>query len=309
MKIQVNQRTLLALCITLSLLIFSIPTQAEEALYLIDAHSQVSPGMSPDELVSIMDKAGVAHVILSARGGLDVKEIAKFARVYPDRITGAVSSKGKLFNNNSDKFYKKTKMQLRMPEYGAMAEAILYHAKKGNKAPEVTVPLDTPQVQWLMEKSVERGWPFILHIEFKQYRGKTKTIMKHLETMLRAHPDHPFVLIHMGQLEADTVRELIETYPNIYFMTSHGTDKGGKNSLGWTQLLSGSQLKDSWKELFIAHPDRFIFAIDANWVDEWRHDYKGMVSSWRKALMGLPPEVAHKIGHGNAERLWKLNPL
>ena len=43
------------------------------------------------------------------------------------------------------------------------------------------------------------------------------------------------------------------------------------------------------------------------WAEHWEDTYSKKVNLWRKALSELPSEVAEKISHGNAERLYRLN--
>ena len=58
----------------------------------------------------------------------------------------------------------------------------------------------------------------------------------------------------------------------------------------------------------MAHPDRFVFALDNVWPEHWEEFYLEQMKYWRNALADLPADVAHAIAHGNAERLWKFAP-
>jgi predicted TIM-barrel fold metal-dependent hydrolase len=53
------------------------------------------------------------------------------------------------------------------------------------------------------------------------YRCPHGCFSKGLENALQENPDHPFVMIHMGQLKADDVGRLISMPQNIYILTSH----------------------------------------------------------------------------------------
>jgi hypothetical protein len=56
-----------------------------------------------------------------------------------------------------------------------------------------------------------------------------------------------------------------------------------------------------------SHANLFITANSSqHWVDHWGDKYVGQAALWRKALAELPAEVASKVAHENAERLWKL---
>ena len=75
-------------------------------------------------------------------------------------------------------------------------------------------------------------------------------------------------------------------------------------------VLNGrhGELKPEWRDLLVHHPDRFMLAFDGVFRWLWLEDYAAEVAEWRAALESLPSDAAHAIGHGNAERLWKLTP-
>ncbi|MFQ5765602.1 MAG: amidohydrolase family protein, partial [Rhodospirillales bacterium] len=228
-------------------------------LYLIDAHSQIDHFVDRATIVPLMDEAGIRHVILSTRGKVKPGQITAFAARHPDRITASVRTKGNPYANDSKKYYKLLKKQLAMPGFGAMAEVIMWHAQKGNKAPEVVVAPDDKRVQAALKGAIGKGWPFIIHIEFAASQS-AGTFMQKMEAMLEAHPDHPFALIHMGQLEADEATRLLAKHSNFHFMTSHANPiMAIKSSQPWVDLFDGGEvLAPRWRVLFVKYPDRFI---------------------------------------------------
>jgi predicted TIM-barrel fold metal-dependent hydrolase len=132
-----------------------------------------------------------------------------------------------------------------------------------------------------------------------------------LQALLQQHPEHPFVLIHMGQLTPDKAAKLIAAHPNVYFMTSRADPIDLARSHGkqpWQNMFNANDLKPRWKELLATHADRFIFAMDNHIAEgHWNsRDYPRRVPLWREALDTLPITAADAIAHGNAERLWKL---
>ena len=280
--------------------------QANE-LYLIDAHSQIDHFVDRSTIVPLMDKAGIRHVILSTRGRVAPEQITGFAAKHPDRVTASVRTKSKHYASKSPKFYKKFEKQMRMPGFGAMAELILWHAKKGNKAPEWVVPPDAKQVRVALKGALAKGWPFIIHIEFKATNVRDE-FMNKMEAMVENNPDHSFALIHMGQLKTKDAARLLAKHANLHFMASHANPFITANSSQpWVDLFDGGQsLAPRWKALFVKYPDRFILNFDNVWVDHWGDKYVGQAALWRKALAELPAEVASKVAHENAERLWKL---
>ena len=291
------------------LLAFGLSVSGAQAskLYLIDAHSQIDHFVDRSEIVPLMDKAGIRHVILSTRGRVKPEQITRFAAKHPDRVTASVRTKSRHYASNSPKYCKSLKKQMRMPGFGAMAEVIMWHAQKGNKAPEVVVPPDDKRVRLALKGAKGKGWPFIIHIEFAASLS-AETFMKKMEAMLEKNPDHPFALIHMGQLEAKDVARLLAKHSNLHFLTSHANPFITKDSnQPWIDMFDGGpSLAPRWKALIIKYPDRFILAFDNVWEDHWGDKYVGQAALWRKALAELPAEVASKVAHENAERLWKL---
>ena len=288
----------------------SLPARAAEEIPFIDAHSQVAAGLDMNEIIPLMDKAGVRRVILSARNDRSPEEIAEFAATHPGRITAAVRTKGNAFNRNTPGFDALLKAQLGRREFSAMAEVILWHARKGNKAPEMIIPLDSPQAQKALSLALQRGWPFIAHIEFAAAGWYRDAFMEKFEATARSHPGHPFALIHMGQLDPGEAGRLIQAHPNVYFLTSHSNPiNKAESNQPWTNLFSGERLAPDWKALFIKHRDRFVLAFDNVFAEHWGPFFLEQAALWRGALADLPAEVAHAVAHGNAERLWKLQPI
>lgn len=291
------------------LLVFGTGATAE--LYFVDAHSQVDEEVADLGLIiRRMDAAGVYRTILAARSGRKPGEVANFAAQYPQRITPSVRTKSDAFDKNPAKWRKSIKSQVNSGRFGAMAEMLLYHARKGNKAPEVRADPNDDRVAFALAAAEQRGWPFVVHIEFASLSPRDREqFMTGFETLLRDHPGLPILLNHMGQLQAPEAERLIKAHANFHMLTAHTTHVIARESREpWTQMFDGDHLKPAWKELMQAHPDRFIFALDNVWYRHWDAFYLEQVGQWRKALAELPPTVAQAVAHGNAERLWQLEP-
>ena len=191
-----------------------------------------------------------------------------------------------------------------------MGEVLMYHAQKGAKAPEIVVYPRDERVQAALREALERDWPFVVHIEFNAAGDQRDVFMAQLKEMLTQYPDHPFVMIHMGQLDHFAVRNLINSYDNIYFITSRSNPvKVSQSRQPWVNMFDGKRLSADWRQLMVDHPDRFILGFDNVWPEHWGQYYLAQVKLWRKAMKKLPLDVAHAFAHGNAERLWRLAPV
>jgi predicted TIM-barrel fold metal-dependent hydrolase len=304
-----------AVVCTAALLAAGSAACAAETLPIIDAHSQAEDGIALERIIELMDKADVSRTILAARRKTTVRDMVGFARRRPDRITAAVRSKGGAYQDQSPQTFRSfLAKQLKFPEFAAMAEVLIYHAEKTNRkgktvAPEVAFPPEHEKVAIALDVALEKGWPFIAHIEFASIGADRDLYMRQLEGMLRARPRHPFVLIHMGQLGAEAVGRLIATHPNIYFIPAHTTPVTvGRSREPWIEMFTGRRLSPPWRSLFVRHPDRFVLGFDNVWANHWEKFYLPQVALWREALGELPEAVAHAVAHRNAERLWRLPP-
>ena len=310
-SLTLTQSLLLSSIIFPFLLVAYIHTIWASELYFVDAHSQADHNLKNLELIiQRMNDGGVYRTILSARSGRKPEEIASFAEAHSDRIIPAVRTKSDAYNKNHPKYFKELRKQIDCGRFKAMAEVLMYHAQKGDKAPEVVVYSKDQRVQAALNASIENDWPFVIHIEFQSLKEKKRQqFMGEMEEMLKAHSDHPFALNHMGQLSVDEVRRLIKHHQNIYFLTAHTNPVIiNQSNQPWMNMFQGAVLSPEWKDLFVQHPERFIFALDNVWDRHWKEFYLDQMEYWRKAIADLPDDVAHAIAHRNAERLWKIEP-
>ncbi len=283
-------------------------------LPIIDAHSQFDENTSVEQVIGYAARAGVTQVLLSARGRVTTEDVRNLGLTHPTCVVPSVRTKGRAFDENRPAYYRLLDEQLREPAFKAMSEIILVHAPKGKRAPEVNVAADTPQVKEAIKRAITRGWPVVLHYEFRWLTsaygaGARATRMAELKSLANQHPEHRFALIHMAQLDASDASELLAEHPNLVFLTSHANTLAvNESGQPWTNMFADDELAPEWKALVLQHPDRFVLALDNVWPEDWSEKYVQQVELWRKALGKLPAEVAHAVAHGNAERLWKLAP-
>ena len=280
-----------------------------DELYFIDAHSQIDHKVLPlNKIISLMSSAGVRQTILSARGNLKGKTLLKLSKENSRQIIPAVRTKGKPYDTGSKKYYELLKKQVATKQYSAIAEVLLYHAKKGNKAPEVVVYPDDKRVKDALNYAIKNNWPFVVHIEFASLQGKNKKkFMRAFKQMLNQNPEHPFILARMGQLNSNRCLRLIGNHKNVHFHTGWSNPAAVESSQQpWINIFKGDRLAPAWKELFVQYPDRFIFALDNVFTEHWSDFYLKQMKYWKRGLAELPSEVSHLIAHGNAERLWGI---
>lgn len=312
----------LTACLAALFLLISANGLRADGLPIIDAHSQADGHIGFDEIIELMDRAGVSRTILTLRGRRQPEELAAFASRYPARITPAVRTKGGM-NRPREEFKRFFRKQMRMPQFGAMAEVLMWHAEKRKTRvvrgdgtvgppPKVVFPPDDPRVRGVLAAAIRRGWPFVAHIEFTNIPtlAERTEFMDKFEDLVRQHPEHPFLLNNMGYLEVNHVTRLIKEHPNIGFIPSWTNPVALKIDAEqpFVNMFEGTSLAPAWRELIVHHRDRFVFGLDIVMSGHWRKLYVPQVAVWRKAMKELPHEVAHAVAHGNAEKLWRLPP-
>ncbi len=277
---------------------------------IIDAHSQVDHNTDIEKVVPLMDKAGVAVTILSTRFKRPSQDVVDYARKNPGRIIPAFKTKTRPFMKGSTGYKELIQKEEKTHTFGAMAEVILYHARKGNKAGQAIIAPDSQRAMDLLAIAQKNGWPFIFHIEFASAGSYRKIFMKKMEAVVDGYPNHNFGIIHMGQLEHDQVARLLKKHPNLFFIMSHSNPVSIKNTKQpWINMFTGDFLKPSWEELIINYPKQFVIGFDNVFPVHWGRPYLKAVAYWRSAMSKLPIDVAHAIAHQNAERLWHIKPL
>jgi len=281
-----------------------------EEFYFVDAHSQFDQDVQADLILQRMNQAGVYKTILASRRHRKPRDAVEAANQHPDRIVPSVRTKGQPYSSNSPKYYKQLQKQVQSGKFNAMAELLVFHAQKGDKAAEVKIKLDDKRVTTALDYAKQQGWPFVVHIEFGSLKDQERAdYLNQLNQFIDANKPHPIVMIHMGQLPAEDVATLIKAHANVYFLTSHADTVSVKDSQQpWVDMMSGDKFAPQWKQLIVDHPDRFIFALDNVWSRQWQDTYLKHIELWKSALADLPPEAANAVAHANAEKLWYLQP-
>ena len=295
---------------------FKPPGQAG-SLYFVDAHSQMDGYVDEERVLSLMARGGVHRTILSAQKGRTWQSVAEFAQRSPEQITAAAVIKGGGYHGGGEprgEYFNRLKAQAMNPAINAMAEVLVYHDGLGRYF-NIQVDLSDELVQAALEVAKQKGWPFIIHIEFASLsERKRANYMEQLSSLLEANPQHPFVLIHMGLLEEPDVRKLLARHRNLHFTLSATSSMFKKTADGteakpFVDIFDGPGFKPQWRQLFLDFPNQFLFALDcANNMHWMEKPYLNQMRHWWAAMNGIPTAVASAIAHGNAERLWRLPP-
>lgn len=126
------------------------------------------------------------------------------------------------------------------------------------------------------------------------------------------HPEQKFIIPHMAFGSPEQVNQILSKHPNVYMTLSKKLkEKGGYSDslkqakLGSSILNGGKVLRAEWESILIKYQDRVLFATDAHKPHRWKKYHK-TVKRYRKLANQLPDDVAEKISHRNAEKLYKV---
>lgn len=164
-----------------------------------------------------------------------------------------------------------------------------------------------PVIAGLFDMAAEFDVPVMIHVEFSR--------ANYTLGLCRAHPETRFFLAHAGSiLKPSEVKRVLDGCPNVAVELSardpwrhqrnRMTDETGK-------------LKSEWRDLIVAHADRFMIGSDPVWpvdrLDSWDEPDTGWQELARFIdfhldwLATLPPEQADQIRWDNAYRFFRMD--
>jgi len=180
-------------------------------------------------------------------------------------------------------------------------------AKRGETDRDVHVPIDGPTGHRVFSMSEKTGMPFQIHYEIEN------ELLAPLEKMLEQYPKAKVIWCHLAQIRyierasrytPAYVGGLIKRFPNLYFDTAFGNAASvyppskQRHARVWA---NDGNLKAEWRDLIVAHPKRFLSALDLggdrlNKIEEFDQNH-------RNFLKHLPAETQHQVAYRSA---WSL---
>ena len=287
---------------------------------LIDAHSRYAPrafadfGVTPGELLRGMDVAGIRRMVVLGFGS----EVPELARQFPDRFIAAYvyrnfrtrQALGEIKDGMNPEEVERVGTEFEdalksglyrgIGEITTIARPLSSRVTGGRSSPGASIAPDSPLVRRLIELAGRHGVPITIHCD--------ATATDQMLNAVRAHPGTTVIWAHLGSyLSPSACRSILHRHPNLSF------DLSAKNVLYEVPgivvdsypLTGLGGLVRGWRELFEAYPDRILLGVDfltagqltlAQEVGEY---YRGILAQ-------LTPAAARKIGHENAERVFRL---
>ena len=252
------------------------PAAAGE-LPIFDAHMHYSQSawevLSPEDVVKMMKKLDIIGALVSSTPDEGTQKLIKAA---PDRVIGGFRPYRE--SNDLGRWYEKAELvpysekRLRSGRHRVFGEVHLYGPEN----------LQTPQMVRFFAMMEEHGLILQPHTEAWVVRA-----------LFAKKPDLTILWAHAGFSEpASVVGKMLNRYPNLWAELSYRAQ----------DIMPGGEIDPGWRKVLVRHADRLMIGTDTWTVDRWQ-EYRGLIGEHRRWLAKLPPEVAEKIAHKNAERL------
>lgn len=114
-----------------------------------------------------------------------------------------------------------------------------------------------------------------------------------LEELIAVRPGVRVLWAHAGMTAPPAaIERILDRHPHVWVELSYRFD-----------VAPGGRLDPTWRALFLKHPDRFMVGTDT-WSNAQWERLPEILETFRAWLRQLPDDVAEKIAHGNASRLF-----
>ncbi len=276
--------------------------QAQERLPLIDAHNHLVPGMAAENIVGLMDQAGIQKTMLMGNrippnrplGWEDELVLSAHAR-FPQRLIPFLTTvrRGGVPLQEYARYVEYAESQLKTGRFKGMGEFMVKHfaiaGGSNTAAPERSEPADSPYMQAMMRLGAQYGVPLVFHME------TTPDSLAALDRALTAKPTTKVIWAHQnplkmgGSAEASSARkgdpvqvaQLLDKHPNLY----------ADISIGYATMFIRPQdrtLPARWKVLYESHSDRFVVGLDLAVNLMWEKGYLPRTQMLRGWLSPCP---------------------
>jgi predicted TIM-barrel fold metal-dependent hydrolase len=277
----------------------------------IDAHIHLAPDAchegrcGADLIVHSMDEAGIEKAVLFSIAEGPSEDVLDAWRRYPDRIVPLRGRDGLDINDPATlELYRR---DLGTGLFYGVGEIRTRHGWYG-----VDDPSDHPVMLGLWQLAAEFGLPALVHMGTLPPGSPDQTDipvewLEEFERALDQCPSTTFIWAHAGPARADVVREMLDRHPNLY------ADLSARNPLFFEirgrevpteVLIHGSE----WIQLLEDQSDRFMFGTDSYSAESYDGIPTLLTYVRYEVFSQLSEDAVEAIAHGNAERLYGIQP-
>jgi len=252
--------------------------QVPENLPIFDTHVHYKePAWTvypPDAVIDMMEKSGVIKALVSSTPDegtrmlyrKDPDRIIPFLRPYHDDI----NSINWYRNETIIEYFKE---RLEMPIYKGLGEFHIHNP----------IDADSPVIKKTVQLAIEQNLYIHVHSNHEA-----------IEQIFAYEPNVKILWAHAGMSDPPSVvSDMFDRFEKLWVDIS----------IREYEIAPNGQLAPEWRELFIKHSDRVTIGSDT-WVNSQWDNYESIIAFDRNWLAQLPPEIATKIAHGNAQRLF-----
>ncbi len=296
--------------------------------------------------IKIMDEAGIARIIAMPpprpRQNFDVESISGLAEKYGSRITiigggGTLNPMIQAAGHSSvvsaelRKRFKETAEKIIASGAKGFGEIAAHHVSLNPSHGYEGVPADHPLLLLLADIAAQNNVPIDMHfdpiprdVETPSHLTSPKNppVLKEnitaFERFLSHNRNAKIVWAHAGSdpvgwYTPELVQEMLDKHPNLFF-SIRSVNKPDTKPV-WSPRTG---INYSWIEVFKQYPDRFVLGTDSFVVSK---NFSGQSNApllfeqrtrvqrqgANELLSSVEEDLARKIGHENAKRIYRLS--
>jgi predicted TIM-barrel fold metal-dependent hydrolase len=258
---------------------------------MIDAHSHVPNATAIDAYVTAMKRHNVLKVVLLGVGGLQKEDTAWLtaaSKKYPDRVVAGLP----LADPTSESAASQLELQLDRGKPRVIGEV---HMRQVGRRLIDRDP-NSPVFGKILDTAAKFEVPIVIHYEL------TDAAETALDRALAAHRKGTIVLAHGGEGPPGRLDRLLQRNPNLF------VDLSGMHFQRTPALASETgPLDPGWKALIEKMPDRFMIGVDVWAARLFEPAMLDRLFMWTRRILGeLRPDVAARVAHRNAAKLYRL---
>lgn len=253
---------------------------------------------SPAQAIDTLRRENIGLAVVTGTPPALALELQKLA---PDRVVpiyGIYRQPGDWLNwHRDDQLVERVRTALASGDYHGIGEihmigGFISHWRK-------------PSIAALFQLAAEFDVPVLLHTEFSR--------ADYTLGLCQAYPQTRFLWAHSGaMLDAEQARRVLAGCPNVHAELSA---RDPWRHRGKPISDADGQILDSWRQLVIDYPDRFMVGSDPVWPVERLNPWDEPDSGWEELprfvafhrgwLATLPEAVERAVRWGNAQRYFR----
>lgn len=292
----------------------TLPTApAHDTALRFDVHGHTVHGLTADRVISLMDMAGISHMVLMAMGRNHplTMEIYKQS---PQRILPFVSSMNRRWHRQDWRLLPYVERQLNTGIYKGVGEVMLrYYGNPSRNEPAVNVSADSQFIKKLSDIVEHHDAVMLVHMEpepeairslenLLDYNKKVKLVWAHCGTVAR---------VGLKTIGHTDIGAMMDRHPNLY------TDIAGvqprylapSGGLRRPQITdSGGNLFPRFRTVLERHSDRVLFGLDTPYAECWSEEPIKRWVKWADKVVAQLEDTgaAERIMYGNAKKLFNI---